>query len=316
MWLVRHNRGARRRGWFVTGSAGGSNAPRMQWTTPGAPSRSHASRPVPGVRFAKRAAIGAGYVVKPVGRLLTWLFTSREVSNFTYDLDPLNCRYLACFASAVTHVPPSEINGYLEELSGDAALRAHIRDGVATGPAPWVGDRDVRFGRRAGWYAVVRAVKPRLVVETGVDKGLGACVLTAALSRNAQAGFPGRYVGTDIEPAAGYLLTGHYASFGEIRFGDSVESLRRMDGPIDVFINDSDHSAEYEAREYATIADKVTDDAILLGDNCHVTGALLDFAERTGRSFLFFQERPLNHWYPGGGIGGAFRAERHRTPVP
>ena len=35
------------------------------------------------------------------------------------------------------------------------------------------------YGRRLGWYALVRALKPRTVVETGADKGLGSCVLAA-----------------------------------------------------------------------------------------------------------------------------------------
>ena len=31
---------------------------------------------------------------------------------------------------------------------------------------------------------------------------------------------------------------------GQIFYGDSIESLQRFEGAIDLFINDSDHSAE------------------------------------------------------------------------
>ncbi|MGH8488547.1 MAG: class I SAM-dependent methyltransferase [Gammaproteobacteria bacterium] len=86
------------------------------------------------------------------------------------------------------------------------------------------------------------------MVETGVDKGLGSCVL-AALLRHAAEGFPGRYYGTDINPAAGGLFCGEYARTGRILYGDSVRSLAQLDEPIDFFINDSDHSADYEALE-------------------------------------------------------------------
>ena len=94
-----------------------------------------------------------------------------------------------------------------------------------------------------------------------------------------------------------------------IRFyGDSIESLRRLPETIDLFINDSDHSAEYEAGEYAAIAEKLSHDAIVLGDNSHVTDKLALFARQTGRQFLYFREQPKGHWYPGTGIGIAFRA--------
>ena len=50
--------------------------------------------------------------------------------------------------------------------------------------------------------------------------------------------------------------------------------------------------------------------AVVLGDNAHVTDKLYQFATRTGRKFLFFQQKPLNHWYPGAGIGAAYGTER------
>ena len=145
------------------------------------------------------------------------------------------------------------------------------------------------------------------MVETGVDKGLGACLLTAALRRNATENHEGRYFGTDKDPAAGYLLSGEYANYGRILYGDSIESLRKLDGEIDLFINDSDHSSKYEADEYRTIAEKLSKDSIILGDNSHATDALLKFSLETNRHFVFFQEKPKDHWYPGAGIGISFK---------
>ena len=40
--------------------------------------------------------------------------------------------------------------------------------------------------------------------------------------------------------------------------------------------------------------------------NAHCSDELFKFAGRSGRRFLYFQERPKNHWYDGGGIGVAF----------
>lgn len=154
---------------------------------------------------------------------------------------------------------------------------------------------------------MVRAKKPKVVVETGVDKGLGSCVLAAALLKNRAEGHDGHLYGTDIDPEAGFLLNGRYAEVGEVLYGDSIESLIALDETIDVFINDSDHSADYEGREYETISEKLADDAVILGDNAHETDRLFQFAQASGRKFLYFGELPADHWYSGGGIGFAYR---------
>jgi predicted O-methyltransferase YrrM len=153
---------------------------------------------------------------------------------------------------------------------------------------------------------MVRLRKPRVVIETGVDDGVGSCVLCAALMRNAADGHAGRYYGTEIRRDAGKLLKGPYADLGEVIYGDSISTLQAFAGKIDLFVNDSEHSGDYEYREYQTIAEKLNPGAIILGDNSHVTDSLCRFAWETGRCFVFFREVPKDHWYPGAGIGFAF----------
>ena len=234
-------------------------------------------------------------------------FQSREWTNFTYDLWPTNVEHLAAFLSVVTKTTHAEVLGYMQELLHDDDLQAHVRNTTLESQFRTEADLPARFGRRLGWYALVRATKPQTVIETGVDKGLGAVVLCAALLRNASEGHPGRYLGTDINPHAGYLLKGPYATVGKILVGDSLASLKTLDTPIDFFINDSDHSADYEYREYLAIAGKLRDSAIIVGDNAHVSESLLRFSIESRRSFLFWKEQPLHHWYPGAGIGISWR---------
>jgi hypothetical protein len=74
---------------------------------------------------------------------------------------------------------------------------------------------------------------------------------------------------------------------------------------VDLFIHDSDHTAEHEGREFAAIEDRLAPGGLVLSDNAHATDELAKFAERTGRRFLFFDERPDGHWYTGAGIGAA-----------
>ena len=87
-------------------------------------------------------------------------------------------------------------------------------------------DLRVDFGRRLGWYAFARTMKPKIIVETGVDKGIGSVLLCSALLKNKEEGFEGRFFGTDINPEAGYLLNGKYAEVGKILYGDSINTFR------------------------------------------------------------------------------------------
>ena len=238
----------------------------------------------------------------------SWTFSSRETTNFTYEITAKNQEYLAHTVSVVTGVSYSTAAGYLREIQEDEDVKRHVVERIKKGPKRRGSDETCAFGRRVGWYAFVRILKPSVVVETGVDKGLGSVLLCAALKRNQAEGFPGQYFGTDINPDAGFLLAEPYNRVGRILYGDSIQSLQSIPS-IDVFVNDSDHSAQYERQEYETIASKLTSGGLILGDNCHCNDVLADFSIRRGRQFVFFREEPRDHWYPGGGIGISFVRE-------
>lgn len=247
-----------------------------------------------------RAAGAAVIVGPPVWRAIKWIFASREDTNYTYELTELSHTYLAHAVSTVAGCSFEDAKGYLDEPLNDNELGLHVAASLQIYSS--TADKRVQFARRLGWYAVVRATKPALVVETGVDKGLGAVLLAAALLKNGI----GEYIGTDIVPGAGRLLSGRYASVGKIVYGDSLESLRLIDREIDIFINDSDHSASYEQAEYCLIQEKLSARAIVIGDNSHVTSKLEEWSRANGRRFLFWAEKPRDHWYPGAGIGFSY----------
>jgi Methyltransferase domain len=252
-----------------------------------------------------RLRTALGYYAPQLTRMVAWAISSREATNFTFEITQENYEYLAHTISAITGVPYSASLGYLDELQGDETLRRHVIDGIRKSPMRHSADERCAFGRRLGWYAFVRILKPRVIVETGVDKGLGSVTLCAALMRNEVEGFPGRYFGTDKDPDAGFLLTEPYSRVGKILYGDSIQSLEGIP-EIDIFINDSDHSAEYERREYELVAPKLGPNGLILGDNSHCTDVLARFSAERGRQFIFFREQPKDHWYPGAGIGISF----------
>lgn len=272
--------------------------------------RESLGRKTPGIaRFAGvfyRAFHALRYYTPQLGRIARWSLQSREFGNFTYALSDVSYQYLAHTLSVITGETVSRMLGYMNELGNDIELREFVIASVRQSPHRYESDDTCEFGRRVGWYAMARAAKPRVVVETGVDKGLGSVVLCAALRRNAAEGAPGQYFGTDINPNAGWLLRAPYDSVGRILYGDSIETLRRFDREIDLFVNDSDHSPEYEFREYLEVDRKLSAGAVVLGDNAHVSDSLARFSLQAGRRFVYFRETPKDHWYPGAGIGFSF----------
>jgi len=248
-----------------------------------------------------RRRFARNYYKTNLSLIRAWSKLWTENANFYYKLSPKNRMELVSMASVVVGVTIEEAEKYLIELDLNDSLRNHIAAAWAGNPK--MRDAQVAYGRREGWYVFIRAMKPRVVVETGVHDGVGACVIAAALMENSKEGFLGRYFGTDIDSEAGSLFTAPFNEVGEILYGDSILSLTKMNGMIDLFINDSDHSAEYERAEYRAISNKLAANSLVLGDNSHLTSELNIWARSRSRPYLLFREEPINHWYPGAGIG-------------
>ncbi|PKR55531.1 class I SAM-dependent methyltransferase [Thalassospira marina] len=234
----------------------------------------------------------------------SWCFKDTEDDNFYYDLTDLNVEHFIYSIAAVTKTDHRVVQSYIDEIRNDSWVRDFITVGL--GSSHYQKDIKFEFSRRMGWYAFARILKPKLIVETGVHHGIGACVLTRALMKNKEEGYEGKYFGTDIDRNAGKLLRVPLSDFGKVLYGDSLQSLKEINEEIDLFINDSDHSADYEMKEYEEVRGKLSSDAVILGDNSHVTDKLSKFSGETGRDFIFVAEKPKNHWYPGAGIGVSF----------
>lgn len=249
-----------------------------------------------------RASAASTHVGTELALASTWLVRSREHHNYTYDLTPRNLGHLSWWVSAVTDAPVTDCRAWISEALHDPLLMSHIPAAVKRSDRKGLADLEVRIGRRAGWYAVIRALQPEHVVETGTDKGLGSVVIAAALIRNNR----GRLTTIDINPKAGYFISGPYAEVTSTVVSDSVAVIAHLPTDVGLFIHDSDHSAEHESRELSAVEPKLLRGARVLSDNAHTTDSLLSWTEATGRRFLYFQERPDRHWYRGAGIGAAW----------
>jgi predicted O-methyltransferase YrrM len=242
-------------------------------------------------------------VTRPIDALRFLLFDP-EFTNFTYEI--ANHGELSRFVAHLFDFDEAVVQRYSDEIRTDAALAERLQRKLST-------RRNRRripiFGRRVGWYCVVRVRRPKLVVETGVADGLGSALLLRAIQRNAREGHPGHVVGIDIDPDAGWLLDDEMRAKHELILGDSLSVLPAAiaNRQVDLFIHDSDHRYQHEFREYQLVHPHLSPDAVILSDNAHIVPALRDFAAAEGWRYSFFGERPLAHFYDGAGIGAAVR---------
>lgn len=232
---------------------------------------------------------------------LKWAYGSREVTNFTYPITARNRLYMARLVSHVTGKPVTEIEGYFAELEENNELSNYVVKRLREGSWAWISDDRFNPGRRLGWYAIARAMKPKVIIESGCERGFGAICLVAALMKNGS----GHYYGLDVHKDAGWLIDGPYSKWGTIILADALESLRAFDKPIDLYINDADHRLDFENAEYELIRSKLADGAVIVSDNAHATTALEAFARSTDRQFLFLADEPP-FWIPGAGTGIAW----------
>jgi len=266
--------------------------------TPSIRARILQSKTLPLLVFPYRCRLIVRHLARNFKKSIPWLFRSKEFANFTYDLTAANKVYLSWFVADICDVPVKEIRDYFNELETNSQLDAYIKTGLANHRRGNEIDRQAFFGRRIGWYAIVRATKPSVVVETGTEKGLGSLVLAEALIKNGA----GRLITIDMEPSSGLLIGAEYVGVIERVINDSLLAISKID-QIDLFIHDSDHSAEHESREFEILRSRLTADAIVLSDNSHATTELANWSLQNGRRFMYFAEEPLKHWYPGAGIG-------------
>src|SRR5882724_5649832 len=100
-----------------------------------------------------RFATALGHYLPKLKYILNWTFSSRETTNFTYEITAKNQEYLAHTISVVTGVPYATVTGYLREIQEDENVKRHVIERVKKDPRQRTADETCAFGRRVGWYA-------------------------------------------------------------------------------------------------------------------------------------------------------------------
>jgi hypothetical protein len=200
-----------------------------------------------------------------------------------------------------------DLLGHLGELHGSPLAR-DFEEIVAGEPAFATKRFDsvwqLRFYRI--WvYCLVRALRPAVFVETGVLHGMLSAFVLEALERNGA----GRLISIDLPSYAGsgpanadgytatlplgrepgWLVPERLRGRWELLLGPSLDLLPGVlerEGPIDVFLHDSDHTVQTMTAEFELAWPALRPGGVLIADDASDNEAFSRFCARVGREPL------------------------------
>lgn len=256
------------------------------------------------LRWIHKAAIARrnGQSVRSELGFVLW---DPEPNNFTFEI--ANDDDLAFWVSTVAGCPLPAAEEYLAEPSADGELQQTLRK--ATSRHRLWSKAAPPFGKRAGWYALVRVLRPQVIIETGVHDGLGSLLLLRALERNERDGHPGRLISFDVNPTAGWLVQAH--PLWELRIESSRDGLPRVldrESTIDMFIYDGWHHATAERHDHELVAAQLSPEGVLISDDAQTTHVLAGVCREIGFDYFEFCEAPRHHFHPGSTLGAGRRS--------
>jgi Methyltransferase domain len=237
---------------------------------------------------------------KNPAKVLRFVLTDPEVENFSYEIE--NEEEMASFLADALGVSRNRIAAYMQEGHQDPELNQNLSRRVRW---RWDCKSRLSLGRRIGWYALVRALRPKTVVETGIHNGLGSLVLLRAIERNAVEGDTGELISFDIVKSSGWLVPKSLRRFWTPVFESTFTALDPvLEGKsVDLLVQDLGAGREAELHDYETVWKHGSDRLVLLAASAHLTTALRSFAAARGLDYRHFRDIPRDHVFPGGGAG-------------
>lgn len=230
-------------------------------------------------------------------RRLSYVLFDPELESFSFELADEH-GVLAALAVAL-ECSDDELARYAAETHTDPELNARLTRHVR-----WRMDfkRHMPIGSRLVWYVTARALKPELIVETGVYMGLGSLVLLRALERNAEEGHPGELMSFDTNPLAGMLvrkeLRGRWRRVVGLTHAALPPALRGR--RVGMLLHDTAHTEETQRLEFETALAHAAPRLVLVDGSGGYVPTLEELCQERGGIYHRVHPRSRAHVHPGG----------------
>jgi len=223
-------------------------------------------------------------------------------SLFTGDFDKIYCSYWAVKLKEARKTydgiaaQPSDLERFMSELKA-------VNEAILT----------KNYSRIEAFYIplymLIRFVKPQVVVETGVHRGVSSLFILQAMSDNGEGqlysiDLPHAQYESDSGSATKSVL--HESKIGicvpaalrdrwKLILGDSREELPALlakVGEIDIFLHDSKHTFDHMMWEFQTAWPHITANGFLLSDDIHWSNAFAEFSSKVkSDKWEFYRDR-------------------------
>lgn len=193
------------------------------------------------------------------------------------------------FLSAITNVSTRDLRDFLEEPIRTKTFAQCLHAARNTFKTLNIRSADLYAKKVLLQYAAIRALRPEIVVETGVANGVSSAYLLLAPQANSCGTLYS--IGLDDKqflPAGkslGWVVPEELQPRWRLRVGDSQELLPRLISevsPVDVFIHDSLHTYAHMHWEYRVAYPELRPGGLLLSDDALWNSAFTDFAREVG----------------------------------
>lgn len=168
------------------------------------------------------------------------------------------------------------LNGIQSDLGGSA-------------PVEW----DVEKETAKALYALVRAMRPKTALETGIARGQSSLAILSAMEANGY----GELHSCDVEADTGQLVHSylhgrwHRHLIDGRRPKESFSDLVRDLPAIDLFFHDSNHREAWMRFEFETVLPRMGPGAVIGADDVEQNRAVLSAAEQTSYGLILLDSR-------------------------
>jgi hypothetical protein len=230
---------------------------------------------------------------------LRYVLLDPEVESYTYTVANTD-EVLAGIADA-TGVPVDALRSFAREAETDPELGDRLARRLR-----WRLDvkRRPPLGHRLGWYVLVRALRPRLLVETGIYNGLGSLTLLRALARNRADGVDGELLSFDMSDRAGWMVPEELRDGWRPVVGSTRDTLERaVEGRrIDGLFQDTHHTEENQTFEFGVALRNAAPELVLVDGSGGLSPVLERLSRERGGRYRCLPLRAADHWYQRGAL--------------
>lgn len=224
-------------------------------------------------------------VFRPRHLLKALLHPTEEVQAFKYHYGRVTAKEFVSFLARLTNEESDKLETIFKELENNHYFHDRLAEKLKMRKDGYGGQMTKEA---SALYALVRLLRPRVMVETGVADGVTSSYILQALHDNGE----GKLYSIDIPchmlppgKAPGWIVEDSLRERWELRIGKSEELLRPLLdelGSMDCFMHDSLHTYDHMSFEFKTAWPYLKPGGLFLSHDIGENSSFFHFAREKG----------------------------------